>query len=473
MKFFCKVCVSLDGNYNYFAVFNRLQGYPCSTRKQSEAAAENELLLLETYQSNVLPKSAIKLEDAPGQSDEVSCEILNMFQPALLNQYSPREIAGDGNCLFRSISLGLYASQSYHLHLRLLTVVELMKHQDVYDINSKSYKDFLRDSRIITSDYKTLVNLAMRPESYSETMHVYALSAAINIPIMVYCPPQSLFQSVFTRLVTGRDVTRTREPPVTIMLTQLFVPENYAEFAPRKFCLLYPTSREKHVLDLSLNISSLNTNVSSLAKRGSENASDIVTDGHVSQESEDEEIPICSSGVKLTHGQFLDVYGIVNALTTSDNIHTEIPDGIKENVYFVVLNEKNIVRHQKGKKSTFSDDCGIWNGKVGTSPKTVYSVINEKCFKILHVKDGLYCMEKTVNKKRNYTPLEPQPERGTLLEIQRYYTSLKKDPTYKKRVSWIKCAPSKLPVNLDCAIVEYVGAYPGLSSHGNMKKKKR
>ena len=82
----------------------------------------------------------------------------------------------------------------------------------------------------------------------------------------------------------------------------------------------------------------------------------------------------------------------------------------------------------------------------------------------------MYCVEKCENKKRVHIPLEPQPTSEDLLEIQRYYTTLKADKTYKKRVTWVLHAPTTLKISKEHALLEYTGQFPGLRPHGLSKK---
>ena len=63
-------------------------------------------------------------------------------------------------------------------------------------------------------------------------------------------------------------------------------------------------------------------------------------------------------------------------------------------------------------------------------------------------------------------PLNPQSSDTEVIELHRYYAKLKKDVTYQKRVSWLG-----LGGNSEIAVVEYIGAYPGLGPHGNSKHK--
>ena len=81
-------------------------------------------------------------------------------------------------------------------------------------------------------------------------------------------------------------------------------------------------------------------------------------------------------------------------------------------------------------------------------------------------KNGAYCNERKVKGKYEYVPLNPQPADNELLLLHRYYTSLKTDKNYKKRVSWVSQGG-----NDKIALVEYIGKYPGLAPHGNAKQK--
>ena len=80
-------------------------------------------------------------------------------------------------------------------------------------------------------------------------------------------------------------------------------------------------------------------------------------------------------------------------------------------------------------------------------------------------KEGYYFKRK---KKGGYyyEPLNPQPQDNELVQLHRYYAKLKKDTNYQKRVSWLG-----LGGDTEIAVVEYLGAYPGLGPHGSAKHK--
>ena len=109
-----------------------------------------------------------------------------------------------------------------------------------------------------------------------------------------------------------------------------------------------------------------------------------------------------------------------------------IPSGLKENVYFIVDNERSIDRKENGQKSAFCDDCGVWETDSGTSPKTPYLFNGKGELKKLYLrkKEGgeinekVYCFERQVKKKRVYLPLDPQPKADEVVTVQRYYARL-------------------------------------------------
>ena len=58
-----------------------------------------------------------------------------------------------------------------------------------------------------------------------------------------------------------------------------------------------------------------------------------------------------------------------------------------------------------------------------------------------------------------------------VLILKRYYTSLKRAPEYKKRVTWVEKFPVQNCNNVKCiAVVEYIGTFPQKAApHGNAK----
>ena len=65
-------------------------------------------------------------------------------------------------------------------------------------------------------------------------------------------------------------------------------------------------------------------------------------------------------------------------------------------------------------------------------PKTYY-LLTWGTLKNIYLKEGLYCHERQVNRKREYVPMTAQPESNEKAVVHRYYTKLKLDNNYKKK----------------------------------------
>ena len=168
------------------------------------------------------------------------------------------------------------------------------------------------------------------------------------------------------------------------------------------------------------------------------------------------------------NGRFLDVQSLCELLQHELSVMPSIPKGVKEDVYFVLENSNNISKRMRGEISNFEDDCGVWNSKVSSTKKTVFHHVDGK-FKVIEMKNGKYCTKI----RKDWVPLEPQPLEDELMIMKRFYTSLKRKPDYKKRITWIEKMSSQM--NVAChgkAVAEYLGVFPLTTSmHGNSKKR--
>ena len=161
-------------------------------------------------------------------------------------------------------------------------------------------------------------------------------------------------------------------------------------------------------------------------------------------------------------GRFLDTENLIEILNaTHNNLEEDIPRGVKENVYFVLNNKHNAELLSRNKKCTFCDDCGVY--KQGNSVKTdYYAVDSNGSIFYLEKKDKVYV------RGRKRVPLNPQPLESEVIVLKRYYSQLKRAPSYKRRVSWLDKSLNGKQRNVAC--VEYIGTYPeDLSVHNNSK----
>jgi len=82
-----------------------------------------------------------------------------------------------------------------------------------------------------------------------------------------------------------------------------------------------------------------------------------------------------------------------------------IPHGTKENVFVVITNERNVQRRQKGQRSEFVDDCGVWDSVSGASPMVTYIAYKDLGLSGLtkvYLRHGFYCKQHLVSKVVRY-----------------------------------------------------------------------
>lgn len=374
----------------------------------------------------------------------------------------------------------------------------------------------LRDSRIFVSSYKDLLKSVTTPGAYSEMMHIYAMSSCIQNPIRSYFPPQLAMEYLsepFSRKVVGRRVNQSSPPISTLMWTQAlpvvdkFEPNHFVALLPKynseivsvdlsecksqsnsnsldtchvpdlsesdirtqsdsqqlntsdSFCETETHSnslQSKHdMLDLSNEMSTTNDEIFHVNDSKDANISDL-DNSHVSVESSNDTNPHFETRYGDLANDFLPFDDLMFIFDNPDKskIIEKIPQGKKENVIFLVENENKI-----------SDDCGIWNSASGASPKTSYLKMPDDSLKTVFVKKGEYHTRKKNKGKTNFVKLDPQPSDSQIVEIKRYYATSKKDKMYKRRIT--------SQTNKNFSIVEYLGKFPGLSSHGNSKNHDR
>ncbi|XP_053375386.1 uncharacterized protein LOC128547267 isoform X2 [Mercenaria mercenaria] len=169
--------------------------------------------------------------------------------------------------------------------------------------------------------------------------------------------------------------------------------------------------------------------------------------------------------------KFMDLHNTVNVFKGPYVILEEIPCGRKDGMYFVVDNTINIENRKIGKKSEIWDDCGAW--KNASTPTSLFILINNKLTAIVKGQ-GQYCVERQVNKKREYIPLEPQPSEDSILIVHRLYQTLSASPSgknqFKRRCTWLGSNPDFWPsAPTTVAIVEYIGTFPPRQHHGRTK----
>lgn len=121
------------------------------------------------------------------QEDTTAACILRMHNPSMLRRFSPRCVRGDGNCFYRAVSLGVFGSQQYHTYLRIVTAMEMIANQSLYDGSSDAF--VLKNAPIFTPRYRQVLHSALTDGRCAEQIHIFALSAALQLTIQSYCAP--------------------------------------------------------------------------------------------------------------------------------------------------------------------------------------------------------------------------------------------------------------------------------------------
>jgi len=107
----------------------------------------------------------------------------------------------------------------------------------------------------------------------------------------------------------------------------------------------------------------------------------------------------------LPSNRFLEVDVAVRCLLDCETPMDSIPHGTKENVFVVITNERNVQRRQKGQRSEFVDDCGVWDSVSGASPMVTYIAYKDLGLSGLtkvYLRHGFYCKQHLVSKVVRY-----------------------------------------------------------------------
>ena len=150
----------------------------------------------------------IASEEAQPPSEWPSCAsavaLLQRTRPSLLDSYRPLAVSGDGNCLYRSMSLLLYGTEQFHSVLRLRTAVEVLSNENWYNVEQSACRcPFKDETALILPNYRQFCIDTATDGAYADILTVYALSRAIDRSVQLFFPPLSNTMTVspHTRLL--------------------------------------------------------------------------------------------------------------------------------------------------------------------------------------------------------------------------------------------------------------------------------
>lgn len=128
--------------------------------------------------------------------DKISKAIL---PTALRSTHALCEIVGDGNCLFRSLSMSLYGNESYHIELRVRCLLEMIFNmQKFLDEKYLNGKDSLQWLALLSTSGSSNINCeeVLIKEirrccilgSWTSGWFIYGIANALNVKIQQIYP---------------------------------------------------------------------------------------------------------------------------------------------------------------------------------------------------------------------------------------------------------------------------------------------
>ena len=113
-SFFCRHCIiAASGAIDYAAMMSRIASRAPDVRAMLEQAESKQQLLW--FYRDTLPDACLPTRDSVSV-DQPSVDLLKHRCAWLLQQYTSASVAGDGNCLFRAVSLALFGHESADGH---------------------------------------------------------------------------------------------------------------------------------------------------------------------------------------------------------------------------------------------------------------------------------------------------------------------------------------------------------------------
>ena len=479
LEYVCSSCMLPEGSFNFDAALARLTK-AVSVGNIFEAAKLESIFL----RNQPVCKTRATLEDCCNGVDNTAlCLLGNKW-----NGGKPVSVSGNGNCLFNAVSMSIYGNESLATELRVRVAIELSLNSSFYErINENAgFED-------CSPTIQESINACAIDREYSSIWAIHAASTVIQSPInsvypVVNGPADEHIGILNTTLVPRLESDKRNA--VTIMWTGPKTISNRM-WRPNHFVpIINGSINEESVVNVSDTGSESGTfefnDMESDSNINAENCETAEVLTSPSKLTDTESDRICKLSESFTEegsdDQILDVTeisvshpyqnptenGINNFLNTEEQYClvknsqavdlTCIPRGIKENVFFLINDRQNVERRNLGKKSEYPDDCGAWDG-AKSSTKTEYFIKqNSKLRMIKRRTDGTYF----VIAKKEEIALSPQPSSDEVIIVKRLYSKLKRDPSYKRRITYFVSG-----ISPDVAVVEYLGSYPKNVPHGN------
>ncbi|KAL8606780.1 hypothetical protein ACOMHN_049609 [Nucella lapillus] len=356
--------------------------------------------------------------------------------------------------LFRAVSLAVCAKDSLAIELRARCCIEMVAFDNFYKYQ-KNHEELARYSPDYT---ESCIDCALIDEG-SSLWTMAALASVVRRPILSVYPHVNGSSDPLVRILNRPFSPRQGEinnQVVRILWSSVNV-ELGPGWKPNHFVPIFDQHKD--------NAKNPNKRSASEMEEGpeiEEEIDDSIEDEDSSSEpSSSEKIPMekAEGGQPIEFEKFLDVFEAFEKITTATMVHSAIPRGVKENVWFLIDNSHN-VRHPE-RRNTFFDDCGVWDSKQGSVAKS-YLLLDDSDFSVqctLKLHQGVYQKCVKINGKNEWQVLDPQPDPEKVVICHRYYAFLKRCKEYKRRIIWFDM-PHIDDRGSEVALVEYLGEFP-------------
>jgi len=159
--------------------FNKGIGHPAERPRKSLKSRANH-----TKQQNDISDSTLKPRLSRNVKDTKDQPIRSKYERCLKAKgLEIRRMQGDGNCLFRAVSLQIYGDPSWHGEVRK-HVVNYMKSERIYF------------SQFIIENYNDYINRMANDGCFGSNPEIQAMVEVYNRAVEVYqCPPESVESS--------------------------------------------------------------------------------------------------------------------------------------------------------------------------------------------------------------------------------------------------------------------------------------
>jgi len=175
LQFYCRQCAYCSNVYNFAAALSRIASVAPDVQVMTDKA-DSELNLLQFYGICLPPVVSVNTDTV--RVHKQSVDLLRDHSPWLLDQFVPADVGGDGNCLFRAVSLAVYGHEGVHVQLCLLAAIEVLQHPALYDNSSDGYyMPYKADDCLVLTCYSTFACEIVKLHSYSDMHTVLSLSS--------------------------------------------------------------------------------------------------------------------------------------------------------------------------------------------------------------------------------------------------------------------------------------------------------